>query len=918
MKTTYIHKQATPSVEWRVNHNLNALPVSDVSVLVDGKLVKIQPKSVEYVDPFNSIVRFTNAAAGEAMFAGAFARAFAVDLPESELPPVEPSTPTFETKRTTDLLMRLNQPVDTPLADLANNKTYPSPFIPPKARRTSELAKFGAASVYMPGVRGAALSTNSPAALGAHTFPGDYTIEMFFYPTVTTQNAWLFAIGVGTNITWGSQGVLMTPAGDLQLYLTSSTTGNNAANFTPTTGVKVVPNQWNHVAVTRAGNVYSVYLNGARGLTLTHAAAPATPTTHVSIGNSNEYTQGSFPQGSFQGYVDNYRVTKGVARYTGTVGTVPTADFGTTVAADPSWNSVSLLLNMETGTTVANDVAKTVGTITDPFHSIVYDIYANPGSSTIVTSTGGGRFTGGWKPGGTFTDGNGWRSTGGYFNVTEDYLAPGLKDFTWELWYKHVAAHASFQSLIDTRQQATADPMGLALGQNNGQLYVFSNGFLISNTTATALATGWNHIALVRKSGVFSLYRNGVNVGTYVGERNLTNSTVAFASNYSGAARLHDPDAMLSDVRISNVAQYTGNFAVPTAQPEVTTVQVPLAPTIAYSTFDKASAQAGTAVSEDGRTATTASATTLGVRSDVGVTSGKYYFELKIIPGSVSPVFGVGTSVSHTGTNSAHPNSVTYKGGRMWIGDAVQPTGYAFKDNDVIGVALDRDANSVTFFANGAQVASGSLPGTATGKIYAIVRDNILSGSSSFTANFGQEPFAHPVPTGFTAGLPVTEKAWTPVWKAQSNSYNQATGYNWDGAAAVAAVASATEAAIAIYDSTAGTFSPTNMFSFPMPAKWKTQHPFNYTMEDLNVVATEVLTGAQTNGMLRYGSNTFNSTLADAWSPNPAFGRIGITNTTAPYFNGFSSAAGDYLPLSNQAYDAAPVSNTRRFVILVR
>lgn len=79
---TYNHKQETPSTAWEVKHNLSAIPVSDVSVYVGQKLVKVNPLRVEYVDAQNLIIRFSSPQRGEARMFGSYV--FAAPVPGVE------------------------------------------------------------------------------------------------------------------------------------------------------------------------------------------------------------------------------------------------------------------------------------------------------------------------------------------------------------------------------------------------------------------------------------------------------------------------------------------------------------------------------------------------------------------------------------------------------------------------------------------------------------------------------------------------------------------------------------------------------------------------------------------------------------------------------------------------------------------
>ena len=82
----------------------------------------------------------------------------------------------------------------------------------------------------------------------------------------------------------------------------------------------LVINTWYHLAIVRVGTSVNLYVDGTlRG----------TRTTSVSLGNSTlPFTMGAIGSGGFamQGRLDEFRVTKGVARYTANF-TPPTAPF---------------------------------------------------------------------------------------------------------------------------------------------------------------------------------------------------------------------------------------------------------------------------------------------------------------------------------------------------------------------------------------------------------------------------------------------------------------------------------------------------------------------------------------------------------------------------------------------------------------
>ena len=81
-----------------------------------------------------------------------------------------------------------------------------------------------------------------------------------------------------------------------------------ASNTLPTV------NAWNHISITRSGNVFRMFLNGIQTATQTVSGAIASPSSReLRIGSYNFFPGG---QRGYNGYVQDFRVYKGVAKYT--------------------------------------------------------------------------------------------------------------------------------------------------------------------------------------------------------------------------------------------------------------------------------------------------------------------------------------------------------------------------------------------------------------------------------------------------------------------------------------------------------------------------------------------------------------------------------------------------------------------------
>lgn len=190
---------------------------------------------------------------------------------------------------------------------------------------TTSTKKFGA---------GAASTTGAGKAIGAPAFrpAGDFTIEGWFLPTGTAST--IINIGGIDQVSWQSQAVYFGwPAAGQLTWMASS--ANNGTDIS--TGTKCAQpcsdyvafgaptlNAWNHFAVvySSAAGQYYLYLNGTRTATVTSAKRPYQSSYQTTIGGYPLKTQSGIT-GGFAGYLDEFRLTDGVARYTGPSYPVP-------------------------------------------------------------------------------------------------------------------------------------------------------------------------------------------------------------------------------------------------------------------------------------------------------------------------------------------------------------------------------------------------------------------------------------------------------------------------------------------------------------------------------------------------------------------------------------------------------------------
>jgi hypothetical protein len=157
--------------------------------------------------------------------------------------------------------------------------------------------------------------------------------------------------------------------------------------------------------------------------------------------------------------------------------------------------------------------------------------------------------------------------------------------------------------------------------------------------------------------------------------------------------------------------------------------------------------------------------------------TGKWYFEGVPTAGSSTP--GIGLSDLET-ARTVFTSVVQYlNDGNKDVNGSQTSYGASYTTNDVIGVAVDCDAGTITFYKNNA----------SQGAITTTVRNQFVflqtGGSWTWVMNFGQRAFAYTAPSGFKALC--TQNLPTPTIGAtsttQANKYMDVTLYTGNATA---------------------------------------------------------------------------------------------------------------------------------------
>jgi hypothetical protein len=367
------------------------------------------------------------------------------------------------------------------------------------------------------------------------TITGDFTIEMWVYRAA--NNGGMF---IQFNRDPGNGGG--------SVYMYSGTTGsvnvgisNNGTTFTTLSFSNVcIQNSWNHVAISRSGSTFRLYVNGVwSGTNGTRSGALYSGFSYNYIGYGDT---------TYIGYISNLRMILGTALYASDANfTVPTAPL-------TAVSGTALLLS-----------ATNAGVFDS---SAVGNIYTG-GTAQISTSIYK------YGTGSIYFDGSSW------LNVANTKKYSLLANFTIEFW--------AYPTVLSSVYEWVSKEYGLQIYSNGttwGAAFSDSNNssyYINFTSSVAAVLNVWQHVAVVRSGNNYYLFVNGA-----LGASATSSSAPSMGTTYSlyigafGYGGGNNITGYIDDLRITNgYARYTSAFTAPTAAfpnsytPAVTTSVVP-------------------------------------------------------------------------------------------------------------------------------------------------------------------------------------------------------------------------------------------------------------------------------------------------------------------------------------------------------
>jgi hypothetical protein len=398
-------------------------------------------------------------------------------------------------------------------------------------------AKFGVSSMLPLAESGAYISTPSHADFDFGA--GDFTVEMWVYKT--SHASGLYEGLCVRDAIGGTRGWLLyketTPANALAIAVYVGATAYGIADT-----VAMDLNVWTHVAATRRAGTLRLFKNGAlvasrADLGVLSVGAPAQPCVIGSLWGAGSVN----PNTSFLGYLDEARITKGVARYTSAF-PVP-ARFPDANTTDAYFDKVVALLHFDdvSGSTTFSDVIA--------------------GNTWAVTGTGPAQSNAQVKFGQSAM-----ACTNNGTNISAS--SAGAKatmpdDFTVEAWVYVPHANALNANIVSLGNES-AGRLALYMLGTQPTYNSYGNGSS-PQFGGTIPRNQWFHLAWAREGSTLRCYINGEQTGTQE-----VGGSVGNANGFANVGGSTNADTYyLDELRITKgVCRYPGgsSFTVP-AQP---------------------------------------------------------------------------------------------------------------------------------------------------------------------------------------------------------------------------------------------------------------------------------------------------------------------------------------------------------------
>jgi hypothetical protein len=393
-------------------------------------------------------------------------------------------------------------------------------------------------SIYLDGAN----SYVSASALGAFG-TGDFTIECWFCRDGASTQTWVGIVSnIVSNIVFPADTGVGIFLGGNQTTLWFIISGSGSS----TVVMNINDLTWYHAAVVRKTGTLYCFLNGELKETFSNSYTTASiPDNPFVVGRFYQTPDNHYYKGYYKGYVQDVRITKGVARYT--------ANFTPPAFLYKTYNPSTVLHLPFEGSN--ND-------------SIFIDYSKAPKSVAVGGHT---KLT---------TTKSKWGSSSVYFDGVDDCLflkdavdCAFIKDFTIEFWLMRDRSATRESIFGQCDSAATPSTVSILMEfSSNNELVVQVHDtvgtiFTCTSTKTIADTDIWHHIALTRKNYVVSLWLDGDDVGNTTVASNIRNVSYNFGIASWGEYTGRNFKGYIQDFKITkNFSSYIPTVIIPTGK----------------------------------------------------------------------------------------------------------------------------------------------------------------------------------------------------------------------------------------------------------------------------------------------------------------------------------------------------------------
>jgi hypothetical protein len=564
---------------------------------------------------------------------------------------------------------------------------------------------------------------------------GDFTVEFWYKVTASFAGDNFYVFDFNDN--------------GLRVQLLNNTIAfGTGSSYVQATVNGADTNSWHHIAVQRSGSNCTLYYNGVNVATMTSSE-------DISMGSPAHIGQYGGNGHHFTGYLQDFRVYKGVAKYNENF--IPAA------------TSPDILPDTPSGVTGGSKLTKiTDGAVhfdgTGDFLSLANSTDTNFGSGDFTieccayfTSVSAETLVGQWEPG---TNRRSWllQVNSGTLSsyLSPDGTSSSLKQInaapiTTNRWY-----HLAFARSGDTMRMFIDGKLaGSSVDVSGFTNYANTNdGFQVgSQTTAGAnLMSGFiSNVRIIKGTGLYT----GNFIPPSAPLTNVTNTKLLCCQSNTSATE----GAVKPGTITANGDAVATNF-----NPFNTDINTVRGQETGYATWNPLKI-GGTVTLSEGNLKASMSGGTHRVEATKTFSSGKFYWEgvgTNTTNGTVGGRFSFCLSNDFADPESSgvptfnaywHPTAGLYIRGSL-VGSTTQVNTNTYADGDVLAWAVDADNRVAYTYKNG--VLNHTLDYSSY--VSADIQNNkgltphVWNGSSgtpSWVHNFGQKPFKFPPPDGF-------------------------------------------------------------------------------------------------------------------------------------------------------------------------